>query len=295
MRTHGLTKRLAFPGKLRLAFSKSPPMNRLAFLRLPILRQLAAGGALSFCTAVAAFGEAVEVVNAGFEEMSANTFGEFSFGPLPGWQLYDPGLITGGGASGPYFIGTMTPFMGPHTPPGEYSYFPDGAAEGSRVGIAFNYAHTGGGGEYGFRQVLSTTLEEGMTYTLQVEIGNIGSGYSQSEDYFELSGFPGYQVELWAGDVLLASDNNSLAGLIPDGQFGTSTVTFTPTAGQEGLGDSLEIRLINLNVVDPAHASSDLEVDFDNVRLDASAVPEPGVAGLLLLGAGAALLRRRRG
>lgn len=269
-------------------------MNPFAPSHLPALRQFAAGGVVFFGLAFAALGEALTVVNAGFEDIGGETqVNEFTFGPLNGWQLYDPGSITNGGAGNTYFIGTMAPFLvDPENQPGVYSYFPGGAAEGSRVGIAFNFEGSGGQGAYGMRQVLSSTLQEGMTYTLRVDIGNIGSGFSMANDYYELSGFPGYRVELWAGEFFLARDDNSLS--ISDGQFGTSTVNFTPLNGQDGIGDNLEIRLINLNLVDPLHSDSDLEVDFDNVRLDAEAVPEPGTVGLLILAAGAAALGLRK-
>lgn len=269
-------------------------MNSFAQAHLPALRQLAAGGAVFFGLAFTALGEALTVVNAGFEDITGETqVNEFTFGPLNGWQLYDPGSITNGGAGNTYFIGTMTPFLiDPENQPGVYSYFPGGASEGSRVGIAFNFEGSGGQGDYGMRQVLSSTLQEGLTYTLRVDIGNIGSGFSQANDYYELSGFPGYRVELWAGEFFLARDDNSLS--IIDGQFGTSTVNFTPLNGQDGIGDNLEIRLISLNLVDPLHTDSDLEVDFDNVRLDAEAVPEPGTVGLLILAAGAMAVGLRK-
>ena len=57
------------------------------------------------------------------------------------------------------------------------------------------------------------------------------------------------------------------------------------------LGQPLAIRLVNLNIVDPLFPGSDLEVDFDDVRLSADtttpSVPLrtwPLAAGLLGLG-----------
>lgn len=219
----------------------------------------------------------VAVVNPGFEDISGESpFNEFTFGPLNGWELYDPDTVTDGGDGPVYYIGTLTPFEpDPVGNPGVYANFPGGAAEGQRVGIAFNFDGSDGGGEYGFRQQLSATLAPHTTYTLEVEIGNIDSAAAISGEFFPLAGFPGYRVELTAGGTLLAADDNSLAGSIPDGQFATSTVAYTTGASHAMTGAPLGIVLVNLNQEDPAFPDSDLEVDFDHVRLDAS----PATAG----------------
>lgn len=127
-------------------------------------------------------------------------------------------------------------------------------------------------------QTLSDPLLPNTTYTLDVEIGNIAAGTSVSNDFFELSGFPGYRVELLAGGEMIAQDNNSLAGTIPDGEFATSTIEFTTGDDHDQLGETLGIRLVNLNQIDPAHPGSDLEVDFDDIRLDATAAILPSNA-----------------
>lgn len=231
--------------------------------------------------------DAITVVNPGFEDISGESQNnEFTFGPLNGWDLYDPDSITGGGAGGTYFIGTLTP-----TAP---TFFTAGAPEGQRVGIAFNYSNSGGQGEYGMQQTLTDTLQANTTYMLDVEIGNITSGTAQNGSFFDLSGFPGYRVDLLAGGVILAQDNNSLAGSIAEGEFETTTVSFTTGSTHAQLGQALQIRLVNLNVIDPGSPNADLEVDFDNVRLDASAVPEPGSFAALAMCLGIAALRRRR-
>ena len=224
----------------------------------------------------------IPVVNPGFEDISGEApFFEFTFGPLNGWDLYDPNGVTDGGDGPTFFIGTLTPYEDdPRNEPGVFVNFPDGAAEGQRVAIAFNFAGSDGLGEYGLRQTLADVLTPDTSYTLQVEIGNIASGTSMSGSFFNLDGFPGYRVDFMAGDIVLASDDNTLAGLIPEGTFATSTVTCSVGPDDPALGLPLGVRLVNLNILDPAFPAADLEVDFDDVRLTATPTTDPCPADL---------------
>lgn len=212
----------------------------------------------------------IEVVNAGFEDISGETpINEFTFGPLPGWDLYDPGNVTGGGDGPQYFIGTLTPTE-IASQPGVIQNFAGGAAEGQRVAIAFNFDGSGDGGEYGLQQTLATTVAAHTTYSLSVDVGNIATGTSVSGQTFFLDGLPGYRVELLAGGTVVAADDNSLFGSIAEGEFGTSTVTFDSGMSHPQLGQALGIRLVNLNQTVGVPTGNDLEVDFDNVRLTAT-------------------------
>jgi hypothetical protein len=229
----------------------------------------------------------VFVENPGFENVAGSVvFNEFTFGPPVGWQLYDPhNLLVNNGVGPQYWVGTLQP-----SPPTNFYSVP----EGNRVAILFNYFGSGNQGEYGLHQTLAATLQAHSIYTLEVEIGNIASGTAVSGDFFNLDGFPGYRVDLMAGDVVIASDPNSLAGGIPEGQWGTSVLQFQTAAEHELLGQALGIRLVNLNIVDPAFPLADLEVDFDHVRLSVSAVPEPSAFGLVALVISGCLFRRQR-
>ncbi len=239
----------------------------------------------------------ITVINPGFEDISGETVqNEFTFGALTGWELYDPDGVAGIGTGGDYFIGTLTPQPDPGSP-GDFINFTDGALEGSRVGIAFNFVGNdvaNGGGEYGFEQTLAASLAANTRYELSVGIGNIASGNSLGFGFFDLDGFPGYRVDLLAGGEIIASDNNTLAGSIPEGEFRLTTVTFSTGASHAQLGEALGIRLVNLNVLDPAFPDADLEVDFDDVQLDAVVVPLPAMAPVMaLLVAGMVAVRRR--
>ncbi len=219
----------------------------------------------------------VTVVNAGFEDISGESIvNQFTFGALNGWDLYDPNGITSQGNGPTFFVGTLAPVEpDPIGMPGVYSFFTEGAPEGDRVGIAFNFFGSGGEGEYGLAQTLIETLQPYTTYTLQVDIGNIASGTSSGGQFFNLDGFSGYRVDLLGGNEVIAQDNNSLFGSIAEGEFVLSTFTFSTGADHPRLGEPLGIRLVNINEVDPTAPNADLEVDFDNVRLSTA----PAVVG----------------
>ena len=259
-----------------------------------LIKPLAA--AALFAAACASQAAPIAVVNPGFEDISGEfVFNEFTFGAQNGWDLYDPANVTNGGAGNTFYIGTLTPFEAdPVGAPGVFTNIPNGAPEGQRVGIAFDFANGRGLGEYGFEQTLAATLAANTRYTLTVDVINIASGTARSGDFFNLSGFPGYRIELLAGGVVVAADTNSLAGGLGDGGVATSSVVLTTEGNPLALGQNLAIRLVNLNVIDPNALAADLEVDFDNVRLDAVSVPLPPTLPVLAVACAGLLLRRRR-
>lgn len=259
-------------------------------LRKALTAIVVAGAGTAFVTIAAP----VAITNPGFEDVSVvgMTYNEFTFGALPGWSLYDRDNVVGSGVGPVYFPGTLAPQIIPARDPVNHQYFPAGAPEGQRVAIAFNYASAEPGREYGLQQTLAATLQPFTAYTLTVLVGNIASGYSLDGTFFNLDGFPGYRVDLLAGDTLLDSDNNTLT--IAEGGWALSTVTFETTDTTAGLDELLRIRLVNLNAIDPAFPGADREVDFDQVMLTAVAVPEPATFGLLLAAALAMVVAARR-
>ena len=99
--------------------------------------------------------------------------------------------------------------------------------------------------------------------------------------------FPGYRVDLLGGGVVIAQDDNTLT--IPEGEFATATVSLSVGDTHPQLGQALGIRLVSLNEIPGGftqQTSPDLEVDFDDVQLSATAIPGvPAVSrwGLVLL------------
>ncbi len=130
-----------------------------------------------------------------------------------------------------------------------------------------NTAYSNGGT---IAQVLAAVVEANTVYTLEVEIGNRPE-----------TPFPGFAVQLWAGDSLLAEDVSSFE---PPGQgFTTSLVTYVALPDDTMAGLSLEIRLVSMGI----------QVNFDDVKLYGSPLPAPGALALFGL-AGLGCRRRRR-
>lgn len=224
---------------------------------------------------VAATAAPVMILNPGFEDpyLGGNLPPEyagdvpptaFPVGAAPsGWSPY-------GAVGESAFVGVLNPGVMASEPLA--TYFPLGAPEGDNVALTF-FSEFQGSAEFGIEQTLSATLQPRTQYTLTVEVGNIASGVSvvppySSSGFFDLRGFPGYRIDLLAGDVVIASDDNSL---LPDeGEFLTSTFDIVTGLAHDQLNEPLTIRLVNLNIQDVNDPAVDLEVDFDDVRLDAT-------------------------
>ena len=131
----------------------------------------------------------------------------------------------------------------------------------------FNTAWLNGGSA---TQTLPSVLTADTTLTLRVDVGDRRDNV-----------FPGYSVALLAGNTVLGAES----ALLPSDGFLTSTVSYTALAGNHLLGQPLKIRL----------TANGIQVNFDNVRLDVSPVPEPSSAAMLLAGLTlvGSLMRRR--
>lgn len=223
----------------------------------------------------------LNVVNPSFED-DPNNFNEFFLGEPNGWTLIDPGGI----ASAQDTPGTLTATGSP--------FYNSGAPDGDNVAILF-IGEDVGTTEFGLGQVLADPLAANTRYQLSVEVGNIQSGAAQSGTSFDLSGFPGYRIDLLAGGVVLASASDDINAPIAEGEFATVILEHISSAAPAQLGQALELRLTNLNLSNPAFTGADLEVNFDDVVLDASptGIPLPASWTLMLLGAGLAWRRQQ--
>ncbi len=122
-------------------------------------------------------------------------------------------------------------------------------------------------------QALAETLQLGREYTLTVAVG-----------YRDNRTFAGYSIALLAGTTTLANLESSVEPT--RGTFTDISLTYIPTSA-DPIGSRLGIRIGALNGG---------AVDFDNVRLDVAAVPEPSTLAMFL-GLGGmglvAMIRRR--
>ncbi len=97
-------------------------------------------------------------------------------------------------------------------------------------------------------QQLQTTLAPNTTYLLRLQVGR----------RLDFTNFPGFTVELRAGNTVLASANQTMVSPPAPGKFVPLTLSFT-TPSSVPLGQKLEIRL----------KSAGPQTNFDNVTLDA--------------------------
>jgi hypothetical protein len=202
------------------------------------------------------------VANNSFENLvisnTTGVIGSSGTAVLGGWT-FDSGVNGGGFAN---------PTIGQTDLPGSWYGSPANLPTGAGNQIAWSNGGT-------ISQTLSATLQANTVYTLGAFVGN------------RLSlNFPGYNIGLYAGGNLLASNS----GVTPaDGTF--APVTFSYTSGISVTpGQALEIRLTSLT-------GFNAQTNFDNITLDAASIPEPsailGLLGFGLLGIASKLRQKQ--
>ena len=219
---------------------------------LAMITALAVGGYMIDPPARAEF---LSVSNHSFESpaVAAGAFKVAS--PPPGWSVFGSVLVSGWRSVGVVNPNTTLLYLDP-------------VPHGSNVAVVFlgpTYSNI----PTGLFQQLTTTLQARTSYTLTVAVGNIANDPTPPHNAFDFAGFPGYRVELLAGEFVVAADDNSL--LPGEGRFVTSVVQVAVGSTHTNIGLPLGIRLINLD------AAPGIEVNFDDVRLDATPMPDPEI------------------
>ncbi|MFZ4573132.1 MAG: GC-type dockerin domain-anchored protein [Phycisphaerales bacterium] len=213
---------------------------------------------LALCAATAALAQPIPIVNPGFESDPAPP--NFWTIRVPfGWTLHDPMGIVDQNRDA---VGCLNPTNS--------TYFPAGAPQGVHVALLYLEGDRGGG-EVGLVQQLPRTVAPDTRYTLRVAVGNIASGIAAPpfNFFFDLDGFPGYSMQILAGGLVVAELRDPVGASIPEGEFRERELVFDAPASHPRIGQPISIRLINLNIAGTPDAPG-IEVDFDNVRLDAS-------------------------
>ena len=220
------------------------------------------------CLAAAASGAPVPIANPSFEDDAAPDGNFVVLQSVSGWDLYDPNSLRPQGVN---VIGVICPI-------GSGYYTPDEAPDGRNGALIFIQSNIGDG-PMGLEQSLGVDLAADTVYTLTYFVGDIAMAPGippNPPDEFPINGFPGYAVQLLAGGVVLEEDVNSLDAVLDDGEWGETSFQFTTGAAVDP-NRELSIRLINLNEEDTPEDPG-IEVNFDDIRLDASPAPA-GCAG----------------
>jgi len=138
--------------------------------------------------------------------------------------------------------------------------------------------HTGIQNSSSVRQDLGDTYAATTVYTLTVAVGN--------RDGFVSAGNQSILRLADASDGSILTESVADASLIPVGTFEDRSLIFTTSALGGPIGNAIRIELA---VGDPAGGRA----HFDNVRLDATVIPEP--AAVLLFGIGLLGIAARTG
>lgn len=217
-------------------------------------RWMAAIAAALVLAAGHAHGASIPVENPGFEAVVLSNPDSTLDQVPPGWRVHQ-------NAFDEYFnfdYGTANPPIAGLGGTGDAAYLAP-VPDGNNVG----YLYVVGNGFAVFSQVLDATLQAGTT-RLTVSVGNPRSYFD-----YNLDGFPGARIEIDAGDQrLVYSDVVALE----EASFQTVVAEIQVEPNDARIGRELSIWLFNGN------SGGGYEVDFDDVRVETTPVPEPASA-----------------
>lgn len=228
--------------------------------KLELFKVAIASSCLMIVPQVQVMAASIPILNHSFEAPSAPQQQDgyfYSINDITNW------VITGPDTTG-YTAGVDKPVILPGT---SNSFFTDPIPDGSQVGSSNGRT---------ISQTLSAVLQPNTQYTLGAYVGR----------RLMLPDSNDYNIELLAGTTVLAS-NNSIT--IPAGKFKPVTVNYASGSSGSLIGEALTIRLTS--------TSQPNQVNFDNITLDASPIPEPsailGLLGFGLLGIASTLKQKR--
>ena len=256
----------------------------MEFTRRLITTVLAAGFLLTGNSALAT---PITIVNPGFEEDTVPTDPGYLGGVPTGWSYVDfvvPDPITGIKEDVGDDIGSFLPSANifyPATAPQlrqmAYIAYTPGWSGGTSCFPDPGCSSSDGPYPIGIEQTLGQSLVANSLYELDYTVGNPGNSLVDTYD-----GFPGYRVELLAGDQVLASHDSIDDSLsVGEGAYASFSLSFV-TDGAPLLG-ALGIRLLNKGAIGtPSGVTLPWfsEVAFDDVSLTVSPVPVPAAVWL---------------
>ena len=145
----------------------------------------------------------------------------------------------------------------------------------------------GAGGPSTLHQTLTDTINNGNTYTLTVDIGQHNAFSDGVGEFYLFGSTSGLGTPLSnANGTALMTGIVAPVGTTAPAYTHDLQVTYTALAsGDPFAGQNIGIALVG---------SGGIQVVWDEVRLDISAVPEPSTTALLGLGGLALILRRRK-
>ena len=209
----------------------------------------------------------IQIDNASFEDRipGASPVPEaenFDFLRPPGWDDYDPNNLVpeeGNGTLGTAFYST---WRAPEL-------FFDDIPDGDQITSIFLNADANGQslegrGEVGISQTTEEIVQPNTTYTLSADILDTKDPIGKFPFF---NGITGARLDIVAGDEVVASKEFLNYG---EGEVFHGQVSFNSSDYPNVRGETLGVRLVNLNLDNGVEGGNGFEVNFDDVQFTAS-------------------------